>query len=270
MCILLAVLMCWGELVRITVPRIFTVVVALHCPVCTKHDAACLITVGSRVEQCTFQHISHWYPLWHFVSFEVEPATSQRWESAGAGQEVFWPHWSSMDREPTDKDHQPQEARERGRKCLHGCRMGSCPHLGTPGPAGCWFACRWVAWRWVAWRARLAWAAAVCCHSLSWKSSSASPVFLSVDLSGLCIRFRVLQPMGLILSSELVVYRLVLTALSVLAGCKRCWCWWAGLVRVPCTVSYAEQQLLDSALTAEKTVIFVTQNEAGCTEWNGF
>lgn len=96
---------------------------------------------------------------------------------------------------------------------LHGCHMGSCPHLGTPGPAGCWFACRWAAWR-----AGLAQAAASCCCSLNCTELFLGRALLlhrfsfsqltSVDFA---LGSESLQPMGLIPSSELTMNRLVLT-----------------------------------------------------------
>lgn len=36
---------------------VITVAGALHCPMCAKQDAACLISVGGRIEQGIFQHI---------------------------------------------------------------------------------------------------------------------------------------------------------------------------------------------------------------------
>lgn len=36
---------------------VITVAGALHCPMCAKQDADCLISVGGRIEQGIFQHI---------------------------------------------------------------------------------------------------------------------------------------------------------------------------------------------------------------------
>lgn len=67
------------------------------------------------MEQSIFQHVSDTL-LGNLGSLEVGSATSQRWDPAGVGQEVFWPPWSPTDRKSTDRDHQLQVAHGRGKE----------------------------------------------------------------------------------------------------------------------------------------------------------
>lgn len=105
---------------------------------------------------------------------------------------------------------------------LHGCHMGSCPHLGTPG--------------------RLLLCLQMGCCMESWagpgSSHSLTCAELFLERSLLLHRFPQLtsvdpesvQPVGLTPSSELAVNRFALQSCSVLAGRGRCWCCQAGLI----------------------------------------
>lgn len=146
---------------------------------------------------------------------------------------------------------------------LHGCHTGSCPHLGTPGrlllclQMGC----------------VESWAGPGSSHSLS-----CTELFLERSL--LLHRFSQLtsvdpesvQPMGLILPSELTMNRFVLKSSSVLAG-------QGGLLvltrradqRQPaeCHTLGLTQNSSSWTLTAEKQWCN-TGNEAGCAQRSGF
>lgn len=94
---------------------VIAVASALCCLLCTKQDAArpLLQEAGWNRASSSMSPIpsSGTLAVWRW-----ESATSQRWDSAGVGQEVFWPPWSPTDRKLTDRDHQLQVAHGRGKE----------------------------------------------------------------------------------------------------------------------------------------------------------